>query len=98
MRRAAAGAVIASAFVLTGAVAGAGASQESKGPPTVAVDKAAVDTATVDTSACLTCHAAAAREIKHTPHAPLEKICVSCHDAARAAEHMNGQMEGNNVP
>src|SRR6186997_3536842 len=102
MRRAAAGVVIAGAFVLAAAAAGAGASQESKGPPTVAVDKAvdkaAADTATVDTAACLTCHDAAATGMKATPHASLEKSCVSCHEASKAAEHMAGQMEGNNVP
>ena len=98
MRRAAAGIVIAGAFVLAAAAAGAGASQESKGPPpAVAVDKA-VDTPTVDTAACLTCHDAAATGMKATPHASLEKSCVSCHEASKAAEHMAGQMEGNNVP
>jgi DmsE family decaheme c-type cytochrome len=98
MRRAAAGVVIAGAFVLAATVAGAGATQESKGPPPVAVDKAAADTATVDTAACLTCHDAAATGMKSTPHASLEKSCVSCHEASKAAEHMAGQMEGNNVP
>ena len=42
MRRTAAGVVIAGAFVLAAAVAGAGASQESNGPPTVAVATTAV--------------------------------------------------------
>jgi DmsE family decaheme c-type cytochrome len=88
MRTRAARVVIAGAFVLAAAVAGARASEETKGPPTAAVD----------TAACLTCHDAAATGMKHTPHASLEKSCVSCHDAAKATEHMNGQMEGSNVP
>jgi nitrate/TMAO reductase-like tetraheme cytochrome c subunit len=88
MRTRAARVVIAGAFVLAAAAAGARASEETKGPPTAAVD----------TAACLTCHDAAATGMKHTPHASLEKSCVSCHDAAKATEHMNGQMEGNNVP
>ena len=81
MRRAAAGVVIAGAFVLAGAVAGAGASQESKGPPTVAADLVGMET-------CATCHEDAVKAFKLTPHAKGEQSCETCHGPGKA--HVDG--------
>jgi DmsE family decaheme c-type cytochrome len=80
---------VAIAGVLALAAAGwARSAEETKAPPTPAVD----------TAACLSCHDAAASGMKHTPHASLEQACVSCHDANKAAEHMSAQIDGKSVP
>jgi DmsE family decaheme c-type cytochrome len=89
MRTTAARGCLAGAFLLAVSMAGwARAADEAKGPPGPAVD----------TKECLTCHEPAATGMKHTPHAALEQSCVACHDAGKAAAHMAGQIEGNDVP